>query len=142
MTKPVIVFTHGVFDLMHSNHVQALEEAAGFGDRLVVGVHADKVVEGYKRTPVLNEEERLAQVRALACVDEAFIDHMPHTAEGMEASYQRVRPDHYVYFGDGYDDVFAPWIRRDLLRRLPYHDGISTSRIIETIRARFARGDL
>jgi cytidyltransferase-like protein len=143
MTRPAgLVLTHGVFDLMHSNHIAALREARALGDRLIVGVHADAVVEAYKRRPVLPAEERLAQVSAVRWVDDAYIDDLPETAESYEARYQRFRPDHYVYFGPGFEAEFEPMARRGVLRRLPYHDGISTSRIIDTVRRRLADGTL
>lgn len=143
MAKPVsVVLTHGVFDLMHSNHIAALREAKALGDKLIVGVHTDAVVESYKRRTVLPAEERLAQVQAVRWVDEAYIDPLPETAASYEERYQRFRPDHYVYFGEGFEDVFEPMSRRGLLRRLPYHEGISTSAIIEMVRGRLADGSL
>ena len=83
-----IVLTHGVFDLMHSNHVEALRVAKSFGDKLIVGVHSDAVAASYKRWPMLREEERLKQVQAVRYVDEAFIDPKLETAEMHEERYQ------------------------------------------------------
>lgn len=136
------VFTQGVFDLMHSNHIRALQTARAFGDRLVVGVSSDRIVETYKRRPVLSQDERLAQVQALACVDEAFIDDAPLTADGLEGLLVQLDPAHYVYFGEGWDEMFAPAQARGILRRMAYHSGISTSGILNTIRSRFAEGSL
>lgn len=143
MAKPhSVVLTTGVFDLMHSNHLAALREAKAFGDHLIVGVHVDTVVESYKRTPILPAEERLKQVQSVRWVDEAYIDPLPEVADSYEARYQRFRPDHFVYFGEGFEEAFEPMTRRGLLRRLPYHEGISTSQIIETVRRRLADGTL
>lgn len=137
-----LVFTQGVFDLMHSNHIRALQTARAFGNRLVVGVTSDRIVESYKRRPVLPQEERLAQVQALACVDEAFVDDAPLTADGLDQWLIGLQPAHYVYFGEGWDELFSPASQRGILRRLPYHQGISTSGILNTIRDRFADGSL
>lgn len=130
------VLTHGAFDLLHSNHIRSLQEAAAFGTRLIVAVGSDAQVASYKRRPVLDENERLAQVLAIRWVDEAFIDDDPVTAETLERQIQRYDPQHVVYFGEGFDDYFAPAIRRGLMRRRPYHAGISTSHIIAAMRAR------
>lgn len=125
---------HGVFDLMHSNHIEAMRVAKSYGGRLIVAVHSDAVTAGYKRLPVLDENERLKQVQAVRYVDAAFIDHRAETPDMQEDTYHQFRADHYVYFGPGLEAKYEPWARRNLLRRLPYHAGISTSAIIETVR--------
>lgn len=142
MTKKSLVFTQGTFDLMHSNHILALEEAKSLGTHLIVGVLSDEVVETYKRRPILPQEERLAQVGALKCIDEAYVDSDPITADALKARLLDIRPDHYVYFGDGFDDQFVPAIEMGILRRLPYHSGINTSHILDTIRDRLEDGSL
>jgi len=69
-----IVFTNGVFDLLHRGHAEYLEEAASLGDRLVVGVNTDASVGRLKgpARPIVPEDERAELVGALACVDAAF----------------------------------------------------------------------
>lgn len=66
-----VVFTNGVFDLLHRGHVEYLEEARALGDRLVVGLNTDASVQRLKgpSRPIVGEEDRAAVVRALACVD-------------------------------------------------------------------------
>jgi D-beta-D-heptose 7-phosphate kinase/D-beta-D-heptose 1-phosphate adenosyltransferase len=66
-----VVFTNGVFDLLHRGHAEYLEDARAFGDRLVVGVNTDASVRRLKGTsrPIVGEQDRAALVRALACVD-------------------------------------------------------------------------
>jgi len=142
MTRRSVVLTTGVFDLMHSNHLQMLREAKSFGDYLIVLVHCDDAVAAYKRRPVLGQDERLKQVVAVRYVDEAHIDFLPFGADALEVQLQKYQPDHYVYCGDGWDEEFAPAITRKILRRLPYHDGISTSEILGEIKQRFFDGTL
>ena len=93
-----LVFTNGVFDLLHRGHVEYLEEAAAFGDRLVVGINSDDSVRRLKgpRRPIVPESERAELVAALACVDavEIFPEDTPATA------LQRLRPDVWVKGGD------------------------------------------
>ncbi|MBZ0127592.1 MAG: adenylyltransferase/cytidyltransferase family protein [Rhodobacteraceae bacterium] len=137
-----LVLTQGTFDLVHSNHAAFLREARAMGSRLVVGVHCDAEVTKYKHRPVLNERERLMQVQAIRWVDEAFIDYEVPNAASLEALIQKYQPAHYVYGSEGWDEMFEPAIRRGILRRLPYRAGISTSRIIATIRQRLDEGSL
>jgi rfaE bifunctional protein nucleotidyltransferase chain/domain len=67
-----IVFTCGVFDLLHVGHVRYLEFARALGDALVVGVNSDDSVrrlgKGEQR-PLVCAEDRAEVVAALACVD-------------------------------------------------------------------------
>lgn len=66
-----IVFTNGCFDLLHVGHVTYLQEAAAYGDRLVVAVNSDACVKQLKgdHRPVITEHDRAAMLAALACVD-------------------------------------------------------------------------
>ena len=67
-----VVFTNGVFDVLHVGHVEVLEKAAAEGDRLVVGVNADASVrrlgKGSDR-PIHPEANRARLLAALRCVD-------------------------------------------------------------------------
>ena len=67
-----VVFTNGVFDVLHVGHVEVLEKAAVEGDRLVVGVNADASVrrlgKGSDR-PIHPEANRARLLAALRCVD-------------------------------------------------------------------------
>ena len=66
-----IVFTNGVFDLLHPGHVELLECARSQGDLLVVGVNDDASVRRLKgeKRPIFPLAERLEVLAALACVD-------------------------------------------------------------------------
>lgn len=66
-----VVFTNGCFDLLHVGHVTYLQEAAAYGDRLVVAVNSDTCVKRLKgaNRPVITEHDRAAMLAALACVD-------------------------------------------------------------------------
>jgi rfaE bifunctional protein nucleotidyltransferase chain/domain len=67
-----LVFTNGVFDLLHRGHVTYLEQAKGLGASLVVAVNSDASVrrlgKGSER-PLNSLEDRMAVLAALACVD-------------------------------------------------------------------------
>jgi rfaE bifunctional protein nucleotidyltransferase chain/domain len=65
-----IVFTEGVFDLLHPGHVRYLDAARALGDVLVVGVTSDAAVEeSTGKSPVVPDTERAELVAALAVVD-------------------------------------------------------------------------
>ena len=93
-----IVFTNGVFDLLHRGHVEYLEEARALGDRLVVGMNSDASVRRLKglERPILPEGERQEVLAALACVDRVvlFEDDTPAVL------IEEVAPDVLVKGGD------------------------------------------
>ena len=70
-----IVFTNGVFDLVHSGHVELINFAKTLGDKLVVGLNSDnstRLLKGDKR-PINKEEDRKNIVQSLRAVDEVII---------------------------------------------------------------------
>lgn len=73
LTKTVITF--GTFDLFHIGHLQILKRARDMGDRLVVGVSSDALTFAKKsRFPIQSQNERIAIVSALRCVDHVFVE--------------------------------------------------------------------
>lgn len=66
-----VVFTNGCFDLLHVGHVRSLEQARGYGDRLVVAVNSDASVRRLKgrSRPLVPARQRAEVLAALACVD-------------------------------------------------------------------------
>ena len=56
------VYVDMVADLFHYGHANFLKQAKKHGSYLIVGIHSDKVVEGYKRSPIMTMEERLDTV--------------------------------------------------------------------------------
>jgi D-beta-D-heptose 7-phosphate kinase/D-beta-D-heptose 1-phosphate adenosyltransferase len=100
-----IVFTNGVFDLLHPGHVDFLRRARRLGDALVVAVNSDASVRRLKGPgrPVLDEGGRLSLVAALDCVDHALCFDDDTAADLVRS----VRPDVYVKGGD-YADMDFP----------------------------------
>ena len=132
-----IVFTNGVFDLLHRGHAEYLEEAASLGDRLVVGVNTDASVGRLKgpARPIVSEDERAELVGALACVDAVvlFDDDTPERLIG------EVRPD---VLAKGGDWKLEEIVGRELVEslggrvvRVRLREGFSTSALIERILA-------
>lgn len=94
-----VVFTNGVFDVLHVGHVAVLEQAASEGDRLVVGVNSDSSVrrlgKGSDR-PIHEESNRARLLAALRCVD-AVVVFSEDTPLNLVAAMQ---PDVLVKGGD------------------------------------------
>jgi D-beta-D-heptose 7-phosphate kinase/D-beta-D-heptose 1-phosphate adenosyltransferase len=90
-----VVFTNGVFDLLHVGHVRYLEFARGLGAMLVVGVNSDESVRSLGKgagRPIVPAAERAEVVAALACVDFVcvFDERRP------DATIRALRPDIHV----------------------------------------------
>ena len=77
-----IIFTNGCFDLLHVGHVTFLQEAAEFGDVLIVAINSDESVRKLKgpERPVIRQSNRAAMLASLACVDHVLIfdEVVPH----------------------------------------------------------------
>ncbi len=93
-----VVFTNGVFDLLHIGHVRYLQAARDQGDLLVIGLNSDRSTRQLKGPgrPIVPQDERAQVLCALACVDYVIVFDDP-TAEQLVAALQ---PDVYVKGGD------------------------------------------
>jgi D-beta-D-heptose 7-phosphate kinase/D-beta-D-heptose 1-phosphate adenosyltransferase len=131
-----LVFTNGVFDLLHLGHVRYLAEAGALGDLLLVAINSDRTVRDLKGKgrPITNENERAEILAALRQVDYVtiFDDISPR------ALIARLLPDVLVKGGDynlheihGREEVEAAGGR---VVSLPFIEGASTSAIIERMK--------
>ena len=70
-----VVLANGCFDILHVGHVRYLEDARKLGDALVVAINSDRSVRDLKGPgrPILKEDERVALVSALRCVDHVVV---------------------------------------------------------------------
>ena len=128
-----LVFTNGVFDLLHVGHVRYLQQARSLGDALVVAINSDRSVRELKgdSRPVIVEQERaeiLAALRQVTYVT-IFDDISPRTL------IAKVLPDVLAKGGDyGLDEIHG---REEVeaaggrVVSLPFIEGASTSSIIE-----------
>jgi D-beta-D-heptose 7-phosphate kinase/D-beta-D-heptose 1-phosphate adenosyltransferase len=93
-----VVFTNGCFDLLHIGHITLLEQARGFGDRLIVAINSDASVRGLKglNRPIVGETERARVLAALAAVDSVVVFGEATPLELIVAT----RPDVLVKGGD------------------------------------------
>lgn len=125
------VITFGTFDVFHVGHLHILERAREFGDRLLVGVSTDKMNFDKKgRYPVYSQEERMAIIRSLRCVDDVF----PEESLALKRHYLLNYEADVLVMGDdwaGKFDEFKDICRVEYLPRTP---SISTTEVIERIR--------
>jgi rfaE bifunctional protein nucleotidyltransferase chain/domain len=132
-----IVFTNGVFDLLHPGHVRYLQHARTLGDALIVGVNSDRSVRANKGSgrPLTVETERVELLEALACVDAVvvFDQDTPHDI------ISAVQPDVLVKGADWAEDAI---VGRDIVEarggrvvRVPVEPGYSTTAILAKIRS-------
>jgi len=132
-----LVFTNGVFDLLHVGHVRYLAQARTLGDALVVAINSDRSVRELKGAgrPLKDERERAEIIAALRAVDYVtiFDDVSPRSLIG------KLLPDVLVKGGDyaldqihGREEVEAAGGR---VVSLPFVEGASTTEIIDRIKA-------
>lgn len=132
-----LVFSNGVFDVLHRGHVNYLAQARLLGAALLVGVNSDasarRLGKGPER-PLNGQADRACVLAALQAVDFVVVFDEPTPCELIE----RVRPDVYVKGGD-YDieslretALVRSWGGRAVA--IPFVDGYSTSQLVERIR--------
>ncbi len=133
-----VVFTNGVFDLLHRGHVEYLEAARAEGSHLVVGVNDDasarRLGKGAGR-PLVAAADRARVVAALAAVDCVVLFDEPTPRSLIEA----LRPDVLVKGGDYTRDtvVGADFVesRGGRVVIVPLVPRQSTTHLVERIRA-------
>jgi len=94
-----LVFTNGVFDIIHAGHVQYLQQARKLGDILIVGLNSDSSAKRLGKAPnrpVNTEEDRLLVIEGLQAVDGAVL----FEEDTPEALIARLRPEVHVKGGD------------------------------------------
>ena len=135
-TGKTVVFTNGVFDLLHVGHLRYLQQAWALGDALIVGLNSDRSVRANKGAgrPITPETERAEILSALACVDGVvvFDEDTPHEI------IVALQPDVLVKGADWAADAI---VGRDVVEarggrvvRVPIEAGHSTSALVEKIR--------
>lgn len=131
-----VVFTNGVFDLLHPGHVDILLGARRCGDALVVGLNSDASVRRLKgpERPVRNEADRAYVLAAIEAVDCVVLFDTDTPIDLVLA----LRPDVLVKGGDYTEAsiVGAPEVRGwgGDVRVIPSTPGQSTTNIIHTLR--------
>ena len=126
------IYVDGVFDLFHIGHINLLKKAKKFGDILVVGVISDKDTESYKRTPVINHENRIRMLEECSIVDEVI--QTPPLVLTKEFIINN-KIDLVIHADDSkQEEFFKVPIEMGIMRYVPYTKTISTTKIIKRIK--------
>ena len=132
-----IVFTNGVFDLIHTGHITYLAQAAGLGNKLIIGLNSDSSVKRLKGDgrPVNNQDSRALLLAALLFVDAVVIFDEDTPAQLIST----LLPDVLVKGADysvenivGAKEVLA---NGGEVKTINFIEGFSSTSIIEKIRA-------
>ena len=131
-----LVFTNGVFDLLHPGHVRYLQQARALGDALIVGVNSDRSARSNKGRgrPIIPAVERAEVLEALACVDGVVV----FDEDTPQALIAALEPDVLVKGADWAENAI---VGRDLVEarggrvvRIAVEPGYSTSSLIQRIK--------
>jgi rfaE bifunctional protein nucleotidyltransferase chain/domain len=132
-----IVFTNGVFDILHPGHVRYLKDARSLGDVLIVGVNSDRSARAQGKAPdrpINTEAERCEVLAALASVDAVvvFDEETPHEI------IKAIQPDILVKGADWGENAI---VGRDVVEsrggqvvRMTLAEGYSTTDILRRVR--------
>jgi rfaE bifunctional protein nucleotidyltransferase chain/domain len=132
----VVVFTNGVFDLLHVGHVRYLAQARTLGDALIVAINSDSAVRELKGNdrPIIDQDERAEVLAALRDVTHVTI----FDEVSPRALIKKLLPDVLVKGGDyGLDEIHG---REEVeaaggrVVSLPFIEGSSTTKLIEKMR--------
>ena len=125
------VLTFGTFDVFHLGHLKILERAKSFGAELIVGVSSDNLnLLKKKRLPVYPQEDRLAIVGALECVNGVFLEESLEEKRNYLLHYKAsclVMGDDWTGKFDEFKDICEVFY-------LPRTIGISTTNVITKIK--------
>ena len=136
MNKYKVGFTDGVYDMFHVGHLNMIREAKKRCNFLIVGVHSDVIVEGYKhRKPLINEQQRREIVGAIRDVDLAVINETRDKILLWEKYHFDV-----VFIGDDWKGT-ERWNNFEktlanvgvTVEYIPYTKGISTTQLREKL---------
>jgi rfaE bifunctional protein nucleotidyltransferase chain/domain len=128
----IIVFTNGVFDIIHPGHIELLRSAKSFGDFLILALNTDssvKKIKGDKR-PIFSLNERIKILSSIVYVDliVSFEEETPYEV------IKFLKPDILVKGGDyRIEDVIGREFVKEV-KIVPYLEGYSTTKIIERIK--------
>ncbi len=136
--RGTVVFTNGVFDLLHPGHIDVLAAARSAGDALIVGLNSDASVRRLKGSerPIRSAADRAYVMAALSCVDAVTVFEEDTPLELVRV----LRPDILVKGGDYTPDTVVgaadveSWGGRVVI--VPLTPGQSTTSIVERMRGR------
>lgn len=139
MSKKIIGYTCGVYDLLHVGHLNLFERCKKQCDYLIVGVCDDEYVKKYKdKKPIICENDRLRLVKALKCVDDAILINSYETVDKLiiwkRLNYNKLFVGSDWQNTDRFNKTIQQFEENDVnveIVFLPYTQGVSTTEIKE-----------
>jgi len=138
----IIVYTTGVFDLIHPGHLNLLKKAKALGDKLIVGIQDDESVKKQKnKKPIMNCDQRMAMIEALPFVDIV----LSYTDIDQRKILNLIKPDIVVQGGDwletGDRSLIIEYLKNNNIRlvQFPYTKGISSTEIKKRVYSDFLK---
>lgn len=130
-----IVFTNGVFDILHVGHIKLLEFCKQQGDYLVVGIDTDRRVKQIKGNdrPINHEQDRKILLEAIRYVDEVILFD---TNEELQSIYKKLQPNVLV---KGEEMTICDLRKKDNIPQdieivmYPYKNGYSTTNVMKKV---------
>jgi rfaE bifunctional protein nucleotidyltransferase chain/domain len=137
-----VVFTNGVFDILHIGHIYLLEKSKKLGDKLIVGINSDKSASQIKRKPIISEKNRKKMLESIKWVDKVIIFNELNPLSLLK----KIKPNILVKGGDYSKNKI---IGKEFIESyggkvivIPLSRGNSTTKIIEKIKGRSFKKDL
>ena len=137
MSKLMVGYTTGVYDLFHIGHLNLLKNAKGLCDKLIVGVSTDKLVEYKHKQPVIPFEERIEIVRSCKFVDAAI----PQEELDKYKMWEKLHFD-ILFVGDDWFNTPSWQEMEDKFEKVgvrvvyfPYTQGTSSTILNETLKS-------
>lgn len=135
-SRKKIVFTNGVFDILHFGHVQYLSKAKSLGDKLIIGLNTDKSVKKFKgpKRPINKQSDRAGVLSALECVD-----YVVYFSESTPLKLIRLIEPNVLVKGADYkinEIVGADFVKSigGKVKRIRLSSGRSTTNLIQKIK--------
>ena len=137
MSKKIIGYTTGVYDMFHVGHLHLLKKAKNNCDYLIVGVSTDELVQSYKnKTPIIPFEDRLEIISSLKFVDEVVaVTHRDKKKSAIDIGYN------VLFVGDDWkgSDIFNDleiFLKQYNARveYFPYTKGVSSTQFREILK--------
>lgn len=125
-----MIFTYGVFDLLHYGHIIAIKKAKELGDKLIIGVFSDSVAKSFKRTPIMTQEERIKNIKELGLGEVVLLEDFIPTQDFLDKLNVKIVAKAE---GASWTEEQQPQWKGIESILLPYTKGISTSEIINRI---------
>jgi cytidyltransferase-like protein len=139
--KPIRIYVDMVADLFHAGHANFLKQARALGDQLIVGIHSDETVAGYKRQPLMSMAERIAVVESCRYVDEVI----PNAPLNVTLDYLNQLNIDYVCHGDDVSpENLEKWYgeihKQGRLKLVAYTQNISTTNLLQRVSSKSKLG--